>query len=43
MVERVGVPLRTIEEWESTRRTPPEYVQKLVIDRLILEIEKDKE
>ena len=43
MVERVGVPLRTIEEWEGARRTPPEYVQKLVIDRLILEIERDQE
>lgn len=42
MVERVGVPLRTIEDWESGKRTPPEYVQKLVIDRLLLEIEKDK-
>ena len=42
MVERVGVPLRTIEEWEGERRTPPEYVQNLVLDRLQLEIEKDK-
>ena len=42
MVERVGVPLRTIEDWESGKRTPPDYVQKLVIDRLLLEIEKDK-
>lgn len=42
MVERVGVPLRTIEDWEGGKRTPPEYVQRLVIDRLLLEIEKDK-
>lgn len=42
MVERVGVPLRTIEDWESDKRTPPEYVQRLVLDRLLLEIEKDK-
>lgn len=42
MVERVGVPLRTIEDWESAKRTPPKYVQRLVIDRLLLEIEKDK-
>lgn len=41
-VERVGVPLRTLEEWEAGRRTPPEYVQHLVLDRLALEIEKDK-
>lgn len=42
MVDRVGVPLRTIEDWEAGKRTPPEYVQKLVLDRLRLEIEKDK-
>lgn len=42
MVERVGVPLRTIEDWEAGKSTPPEYVQRLVLDRLLLEIEKDK-
>ena len=42
MVERVGVPLRTIEDWESEKRIPPDYVQHLVLDRLQLEIEKDK-
>lgn len=42
MVERVGVPLRTIEDWESEKRIPPDYVQRLVLDRLQLEIEKDK-
>lgn len=41
MVERVGVPVRTIEDWEAGKMTPPEYVQKLVIDRLLLEIERD--
>lgn len=42
MVDRVGVPLRTIEDWESEKRIPPDYVQRLVLDRLQLEIEKDK-
>lgn len=42
VVERVGVPLRTLEDWEASKRTPPEYVQHLVLDRLALEIEKDK-
>ena len=40
-VERVGVPLRTVEQWEAGNRTPPEHVQKLVLDRLQPEIEKD--
>lgn len=42
VVERVGVPLRTLEDWEASKRTPPDYVQHLVLDRLALEIEKDK-
>lgn len=42
MVERVGVPLRTIEDWEAGKMTPPSYVQKLVLDRLELEIEKER-
>ena len=42
MVERVGVPIRTIEDWEAGKMTPPEYVQNLVLDRLLLEIEKEK-
>ena len=42
MVERVGVPLRTIEDWEAGKMTPPDYVQKLVLDRLRLEIEIDE-
>lgn len=41
MVERIGVPLRTIEDWEAGKSTPPEYVQRLVLDRLMLEIERD--
>lgn len=42
MVDRVGVPLRTIEDWEAGKMTPPDYVQKLVLDRLQLEIEIDE-
>lgn len=42
MFDRTGVPIRTIEDWEAGKATPPEYVQNLVLDRLMLEIEKDK-
>ena len=40
MHDRIGVPKRTIEDWEASRRTPPEYVQRLILDRLQLEIDK---
>lgn len=28
------IPKRTIENWESGQRTPPEYVKLLVIEKL---------
>ena len=34
MSERLGIPKRTIEEWESQNRKPPEYVERLVIAEL---------
>ncbi len=27
--EHVGIPVRTLEDWEAGRRTPPEYVPRL--------------
>ena len=26
----IGIPLRTIEDWEAGRRRPPEYVPRLI-------------
>ena len=26
----IGVPLRTIEDWEAGRRKPPEYIPRLI-------------
>lgn len=28
--EHLGIPLRTIEDWEAGRRTPPEYMPRLI-------------
>lgn len=28
--EHFRIPLRTIEDWEAGRRTPPEYVPRLI-------------
>ena len=28
--EYIGIPLRTIEDWEAGRRTPPEYIPRLI-------------
>lgn len=41
MSELFNIPRRTIEDWEAGKRTPPEYVKALVIEKLKL-IEKDK-
>lgn len=34
MSEKLGIPKRTIEEWERNNRKPPEYVERLVIAEL---------
>lgn len=31
---RIGVPVRTIENWEAGSRTPPDYVQRLVLEEI---------
>ena len=28
------IPVRTLEEWDSGRRTPPPYVEKLIVEKL---------
>jgi len=32
--EILGIPKRTIEEWEGGRRNPPEWVKKLVLEKM---------
>ena len=32
--EHVGIPVRTIEDWEAGRRTPPEYIPRLIAYQL---------
>lgn len=34
--DKYGIPKRTIEDWETERRTPPEYVIKL-LERVVKE------
>lgn len=31
---RIGIPLRTIEDWEAGRRRPPEYIPRLIAYQL---------
>lgn len=30
----IGIPIRTLEDWEVGRQTPPEYVPRLIADQL---------
>lgn len=30
-----GIPVRTLEEWESGRRTPSEWTEKMVIEKIL--------
>ena len=39
-----GIPIRTLEDWEAGRRTPPEYIPRLIAYQLEYEklLKKDK-
>lgn len=32
--EHTGIPVRTLEDWEAARRTPPEYIPRLLAYQL---------
>ncbi len=32
--KHTGIPVRTLEDWEAGRRTPPEYVPRLIAYQL---------
>ena len=36
--EHTGIPVRTLEDWEAARRTPPEYIPRLIAYQLKYEV-----
>lgn len=34
MADRMLIPRRTIQDWEGSLRTPPQYVQRFVLNEL---------
>lgn len=39
-----GIPVRTLEDWEAGRRTPPEYIPRLIAYQMKYEeLMKEKE
>ena len=32
--EHTGIPVRTLEDWEASRRTPPDYIPRLIASQL---------
>ena len=34
MSRRFEIPIRTLEDWDNGKRTPPPYVEKLIIEKL---------
>ena len=43
--EHTGIPVRTLEDWEASRRTPPDYIPRLIAyqleyEKLILKSEQ---
>lgn len=42
--QHTGIPVRTLEDWEVARRTPPEYIPRLIAYQLKYEeLLKEKE
>ena len=43
--DHIGIPIRTIEDWEAGRRTPPAYIPRLIAYQLEYEklTEENKE
>ena len=39
--EHTGIPVRTLEDWEAGRRTPPEYIPRLKYEQM-MEAKKEK-
>ena len=40
--DKYGIPVRTLEEWEAGRRTPPEYVVMLLSYVVEFQLIKEK-
>jgi len=40
--DKYGIPVRTLEEWEAGRRTPPEYVMRLLSYVVEFQLIKEK-
>jgi DNA-binding transcriptional regulator YiaG len=34
LADRFDIPLRTVQDWHSGRRTPPDYVVKMMLEIL---------
>ena len=42
--QHTGIPVRTLEDWEASRRNPPEYIPRLIAYQLKYEeLLRDKE
>lgn len=39
LADLLGIPKRTIEDWDSGKHRPPEYVERLIVDRINMERE----
>ena len=34
LARRLEAPLRTLEDWEAGRRTPPEWIEKIIVEKI---------
>ena len=41
LAQRFDIPLRTVQDWHAERRTPPEYVTRMMDELLAQDKEKE--
>lgn len=34
LARKLGAPIRTLENWESGSRKPPEWIEKIIIEKI---------
>ena len=34
LARRLGAPIRTLEDWESGRRHPAEWIEKIIVEKI---------
>ena len=34
LARKLGAPIRTLEDWDAGRRTPPEWIERIIVEKI---------